>query len=135
MLRKNSSLSRQAYPMVFLLCTCGYTSLVCTEYPSACLLTYWRQVYLNDLLSSGNIPDLYTKDEQLSISESLVEVVKAKGISPEPSACWDYFVQQVCNRECFAAALEDQGIIRQTIRAIFEFECLKLCLCYVVFIF
>ncbi|CAM9542145.1 unnamed protein product [Laminaria digitata] len=52
-------------------------------------------VYLNDLLSSGNIPDLYTKDEQLSISESLVEVVKAKGISPEPSACWDYFVQQV----------------------------------------
>lgn len=53
------------------------------------------QVYLNDLLSSGCIPDLYTKDEQLSISESLVEVVKAKGIAPGPSACWDYFIQQV----------------------------------------
>ena len=62
---------------------------------SSPLLAQLAQVYLNDLLSSGHIPDLYTKDEQLSISESLVEVVKAKGISPEPSACWDYFVQQV----------------------------------------
>ncbi|CAM9114065.1 unnamed protein product, partial [Sphacelaria rigidula] len=52
-------------------------------------------VYLNDLLSSGHIPDLYTKDEQLSIAEELVEVVKAKGISPEPPACWDYFIQQI----------------------------------------
>lgn len=53
-------------------------------------------MYLNDLLSSGHIPDLYTKDEQQSITEELVEVVKAKGISPEPSACWNYFIQQVC---------------------------------------
>ena len=67
------------------------------------LLVCWRQVYLNDLLSSGHIPDLYTKDEQLSISESLVEVVKAKGISPEPSACWDYFVQQVWSFVCIGA--------------------------------
>ncbi|CAM9153876.1 unnamed protein product [Ectocarpus fasciculatus] len=52
-------------------------------------------VYLNDLLSSGHIPDLYTKDEQLSISESLVEVVKAKGVAPEPSACWNHFIQQI----------------------------------------
>lgn len=58
-------------------------------------LGYFRQVYLNDLLSSGNVPDLYTKDEQLAISESLIEVVKSRGIAPEPSACWDYFIQQV----------------------------------------
>lgn len=54
-----------------------------------------RQVYLNDLLSSGHVPNLYTKDEQLAISEGLIEVVKAQGVTPEPSACWDYFIQQV----------------------------------------
>lgn len=63
---------------------------------TACLVrALSAQVYLNDLLSSGHIPDLYTKDEQQGISESLVDVVKAKGITPEPSACWDHFVQQV----------------------------------------
>lgn len=52
------------------------------------------KVYLNDLLSSGHIADLYTKEEQLSIAESVVEDVKAKGGSPEPWACWNYFIQQ-----------------------------------------
>lgn len=53
------------------------------------------KVYLNDILSSGGVPDLYTKEEQVEISDSLVEVVKAKGVNPEPSACWDFFAQQV----------------------------------------
>lgn len=106
----------------FLLCTCGIYTFV----PNNPLFIYWPQVYLNDLLSSGNIPDLYTKDEQLSISESLVEVVKAKGISPEPSACWDYFVQQVWSRECFVAALEDQGIYHTAnLRVLFGLFCLN----------
>ena len=56
-----------------------------------------EQVYLNDLLtcSYGHILELYTKDEQLGISDSLVEVVEAKGIPPVPSACWNFFVQKV----------------------------------------
>lgn len=61
------------------------------------------QVYLNDLLSSGHVPDLYTKDEQQSISESMMDVVKAKGIAPEPPACWDYFIQQVRAGTCFSS--------------------------------
>lgn len=65
---------------------------------------------MNDLLSSGNVPDLYTKDEQLAISESLVEVVKAKGIAPEPSACWDYFIQQVRKARVGIARLRHQVV-------------------------
>lgn len=65
------------------------------KYVSIPVLNLLPQVYLNDLLSSGHVPDLYTKDEQLAICESLVEVVKAKGIAPEPPACWEYFIQQV----------------------------------------
>lgn len=53
------------------------------------------KVYVNDILSSEGVPDLYTKEEQVDISDSLIEAVKAKGVDPEPSACWDFFVQQV----------------------------------------
>ncbi|CAM9306399.1 unnamed protein product [Choristocarpus tenellus] len=52
-------------------------------------------VYLNDLLSSGHIPDLYTKDEQQAIAESVAEKVKAEGLIPDPPVCWEYFIKQV----------------------------------------
>lgn len=52
-------------------------------------------VYLNDLLSSGNIPDLYSKDEKESIINSLTNKAKSAGYSPEPSAVWQYFIAKV----------------------------------------
>ncbi|CAM9207540.1 unnamed protein product [Chrysoparadoxa australica] len=55
-------------------------------------------VFLNDLLSSGYVPDLYTKEEQQTISESLAERVKAEGLSPDPPVCWEYFTKQVKNK-------------------------------------
>jgi dynein heavy chain len=52
-------------------------------------------VYLNDLLSSGNIPDLYSKDERESIINSLTNKAKAAGYSSEPASVWSYFISKI----------------------------------------
>jgi dynein heavy chain, axonemal len=52
-------------------------------------------VYLNDLLSSGNIPDLYTKDEKDAIINSLLNKAKNAGYSPEPASVWQYFISKI----------------------------------------
>ena len=52
-------------------------------------------VYLNDLLSSGNIPDLYTKDEKEAIINQLTNKAKGAGYSAEPAAVWSYFISKI----------------------------------------
>eukprot|EP00946_MAST-07B_sp_MAST-7B-sp1_P001405 g1405.t1 len=52
-------------------------------------------VYINDLLASGRIPDLYETDQRDEIINSLTKAAKADGISPEPEAVWDYFFSRV----------------------------------------
>ena len=52
-------------------------------------------VFINDLLASGNIPDLFAPDEVDSICNSLTSRVKAAGIVPEKKNCWDYFLQEI----------------------------------------
>eukprot|EP00981_Chlorochromonas_danica_P012313 scaffold4815_cov184-Ochromonas_danica.AAC.1 len=52
-------------------------------------------IYLNDLLSSGNIPDLYTKDEKDGIINGLVNKAKNAGYSPEPASVWKYFISKI----------------------------------------
>jgi dynein heavy chain len=52
-------------------------------------------VYLNDLLSSGNIPDLYSKDEKESIINQLTNKAKSAGYSAEPAAVWTYFISKI----------------------------------------
>ena len=52
-------------------------------------------VYLNDLLSSGNIPDLYTKDEKEAIINSLTNKAKNAGYSQEPESVWKYFISKI----------------------------------------
>ena len=52
-------------------------------------------VYLNDLLSSGNIPDLYSKDEKETIINSLTSKAKGAGYSPEPASVWAYFISKI----------------------------------------
>jgi hypothetical protein len=52
-------------------------------------------IYLNDLLSSGNIPDLYNKDEKEAIINSLTNKAKAAGYSPEPPSVWKYFINKI----------------------------------------
>ena len=52
-------------------------------------------VYLNDLLSSGNIPDLYSKDEKEAIINSMTNKAKGAGYSPEPASVWSYFISKI----------------------------------------
>jgi dynein heavy chain len=52
-------------------------------------------VYLNDLLSSGNIPDLYTKDEKEAIINSVTNKAKGAGYSAEPASVWSYFIAKI----------------------------------------
>eukprot|EP01038_Epipyxis_sp_PR26KG_P005447 gene5447-7540_t len=52
-------------------------------------------VYLNDLLSSGNIPDLYTRDEKDSIINSITGKAKGAGYTAEPASVWNYFISKI----------------------------------------
>ena len=51
-------------------------------------------VYINELLSSSNIPDLYTKDEKEIIIAKISPKAKRAGFSG-PHFAWDYFLSQV----------------------------------------
>jgi dynein heavy chain, axonemal len=52
-------------------------------------------VYINDLLGSARIADLYSKDEQENIVNTVVNKVKAKGLATDPTTCWNYFIGMV----------------------------------------
>jgi len=52
-------------------------------------------VYVNDLLSSGRIPDLFTKDEMDGICNTLAPKVKAAGMRNDAATCAEYFISQV----------------------------------------
>lgn len=52
-------------------------------------------VYLNDLLSSGNIPDLYSRDETDAIINTLTNKAKSAGYSSEPAHVWRYFISRI----------------------------------------
>ena len=52
-------------------------------------------VFINDLLASGNIPDLFTPDEVDAIVNSVTNKVKALGIVPDKANCWDFFISEI----------------------------------------
>jgi dynein heavy chain len=52
-------------------------------------------VFLNDLLASGNIPDLFTPDEVDAIINAVTNKVKALGLVPDRSNCWDFFISEI----------------------------------------
>jgi dynein heavy chain len=52
-------------------------------------------VYMNDLLASGNIPDLYAVDEQDTIVSAVLPKVKAAGLPLDKMSCWNFFLEQV----------------------------------------
>jgi len=51
-------------------------------------------VYINDLLSSGEIADLYTNDEKDQIINNVRSKVKADGISDTRENCWQWFIDK-----------------------------------------
>jgi dynein heavy chain len=52
-------------------------------------------IYINDLLASGDIPDLFAVDEVDAIINSVTSRVKDAGIVPERKNCWDYFISRI----------------------------------------
>ena len=52
-------------------------------------------VYLNDLLSSGNVPDLYSADEVDEVIAAMTPKVKALGLVPDRDVCWKAFISNV----------------------------------------
>ena len=52
-------------------------------------------VYINDLLASGNIPDLFANDEVDTIVNSVTNRVKALGKIPDRATCWDFYISEI----------------------------------------
>ena len=52
-------------------------------------------VFMNDLLSSGNIPGLFPPEDMDDIINAIRPAVKRSGIPDTRDNCWDYFINQV----------------------------------------
>lgn len=52
-------------------------------------------VLINDLLASGEIPDLFPSDEVDNIIGTLRNEVKGAGIQDTRENCWSYFIERV----------------------------------------
>lgn len=52
-------------------------------------------VYINDLLSTGYIADLFTQEDKDAFVNSVRNEVKAAGIMETPENCWDFFIEKV----------------------------------------
>jgi dynein heavy chain len=52
-------------------------------------------VYINDLLSSGEIPDLYVTEDKDAIVNNVRPAVKGAGILDNKENCWNYFIARV----------------------------------------
>lgn len=52
-------------------------------------------VLINDLLASGEIQDLFPKDEVDNITSTLRSEVKAAGIVDTRDNCWKFFIDRV----------------------------------------
>lgn len=51
--------------------------------------------YINDLLSSGEVAELYTMDEKELIINAVRGKVKAEGKSDSRDSCWNWFIEKV----------------------------------------
>jgi dynein heavy chain len=52
-------------------------------------------VLINDLLSSGEIPDLFADEDVDNIVSALRNEVKAQGIYDSKENCWKFFIDRV----------------------------------------
>lgn len=51
--------------------------------------------YINDLLSSGEVAELYTSDEKEALINQVRPKVKADGKSDARDSCWNWFIDKV----------------------------------------
>jgi dynein heavy chain len=52
-------------------------------------------VFLNDFLSSGNIPDIFTNDSKDEFRNGVRNDAKQAGVQDTPENLWDFFIEQV----------------------------------------
>ncbi|KAL0479463.1 dynein beta chain [Acrasis kona] len=52
-------------------------------------------VYVNDMLSSGYIPELFPDDEKQNVIGSIQNEVKSQGKDTSADGCWSYFLEKV----------------------------------------
>ncbi len=52
-------------------------------------------VFINDLLATGDVPDLFTTEEIDAIVTAMTSRVKSKGLIPDRKNCWDLFIHLV----------------------------------------
>ena len=52
-------------------------------------------VLINDLLASGEIPDIFAEDEIEEIVNSIRQEVKSVGILDTKENCWKFFIEKV----------------------------------------
>ena len=68
-------------------------------------------VFMNDLLSSGNIPDLFPQEDVDDIVNAVTHKVKNSGMVPDHDNCWSFFINEVKKNLhvilCFSPVGED----------------------------
>ncbi len=52
-------------------------------------------VLINDLLASGEIPDLFTNDELETVISGIRNEVKGAGLQDTRQNCWTFFIERV----------------------------------------
>jgi len=52
-------------------------------------------VLINDLLSSGQIPDLFPDDQRQEVTDGVRNEVKSMGLEDNNSNCWEFFLDRV----------------------------------------
>ena len=52
-------------------------------------------IYINDLLSSGEIAELYNSDEKEALFNILKPKVKSAGLHPTNENCWNWFIDNI----------------------------------------
>lgn len=66
-------------------------------------------VYINDLLSSGEIADLYAIEDKDTIVNQIRPAVKGAGIQDTRDNCWNFFIQRVKNNLHMALCFSPVG--------------------------
>lgn len=54
-------------------------------------------VYINDLLSTGIVADLFTPEDKDNFCNAVRIEVKATGLLDTTDNCWDFFINKVCD--------------------------------------
>lgn len=73
-------------------------------------------VYINDLLSSGEIADLYTLDEKEAMINNVRGKVKSEGKPDTKENCWSWFVDSIKKNLHMSICFSPVGDMRRRAR-------------------